>query len=99
MIYDGEDAGDRLDSRNVDKIRREDTTVLFWNLTGLRSSTQDLQKLNKKHKVNMNILLETKSIRDIKNKFDFEVNQRAFKKKIGKGTSSGGIYLGSDTPI
>ena len=55
MIYDGEDAGDRLDSRNVDKIRREDTTVLFWNLTGLRSSTQDLQKLNKKHKVNNRI--------------------------------------------
>ena len=72
---------------------------MFWNTTGMPSSIMDIQRLNKKHKINTNILLETKSVREIRNKFDFEVNQSAFKKNIGKGTSSGGVYFVSDTPI
>ena len=43
---------DKLDIReNTKKIRKENTTVLFWNITGMPSSVMDIKRLNKKHKI------------------------------------------------
>ena len=81
------------------KIRRDWTNVLFWNLQGMNTSIVDIERLNKKHKINANVFLETMKDRDVKNKFPFEVSQRAYKKIGTKGRPSSGIYFGADMPI
>ena len=47
--------------------------------------------MDKEYDIDTNILVETMAVRDLRNKMDFEVCQRAFKKKHGRGRASGGI--------